>query len=342
MKKISIFQYKCMAFLLPITMFFGIGLSNIVKETAESFWLSIIIGVVFGLIIVLGVEEIFTVDNEGIICKANKWQSFIYVLISIVFIMLATAILTNLIVSIYLTEVNPFIICLPLIIMMIYGAYKGEDTTAKISVILLIYCIILSICILLTLTREIKFTNFLPLFNTKPIKIISQSFNYAICSTTPLIILGVYGINNIENYKKNSLLKSYILSSLLILLIFGLTVGVLGVNMTELYRYPEYIVLKKISLFQFINNIENFMAFFWILIYIIFILLSGSFMKNSLENLSVKKWIFPTISLLILVVLYFTFFKQINYLLFLYKYQTYILSGCLGLFILINIKNLIK
>ena len=52
MKKISVMQYKALAFLLPITMFFGVGISNISIHSKESFWLSLIIGIIVGSLIV--------------------------------------------------------------------------------------------------------------------------------------------------------------------------------------------------------------------------------------------------------------------------------------------------
>ncbi len=342
MKKISYLQYKAMSFLLPITMFFGIGLSNIVSKSEESFWLSILIGILFGTLILLIVNKIFMSNKRSILDNANKIEAIFYIFIAIIYIMLGISILNNLIVSIYLTEVNPFIISLPLILLIIYISYKGETIVARISVIILGLCLLLAFGIFLTLFSEIKLSNFMPFLNIPPLKIIGQGLRYGIISTAPLILLGCFGTDEIDNYKRYSIIKSYLVSSLFILTIFVITVGIMGVEMTKLYRYPEYIVLKRISLFKFINNIENFMTFFWILIYILFILMSGIFLKKSLQKITTKKWIFPLILTTLLFILYFTVFKQINYLLYSYKYQSHILAGCLLLFFIVNIKYIIK
>ena len=86
MKKISVMQYSAMIFLLPITMFFGVGLSNISIHSKESFWISIIIGVILGSFIVHGFSKIMEKNSNSLIENASKKKTFIYILISLVFI----------------------------------------------------------------------------------------------------------------------------------------------------------------------------------------------------------------------------------------------------------------
>ena len=72
MKKISVMQYNALIFLLPITMFFGVGLSNISIHSKESFWISLIIGIVLGSLIILGFRKIFKLDAPTA-KKINKY-----------------------------------------------------------------------------------------------------------------------------------------------------------------------------------------------------------------------------------------------------------------------------
>ena len=103
MKKISIMQYNALAFLLPITMFFGVGLSNIATSTKESFWISLIIGFILGLFIVFVFSKIMERVRKSLIDSANKKKSYFYIFLSVVFIYIGISILTNLITSIYVT-----------------------------------------------------------------------------------------------------------------------------------------------------------------------------------------------------------------------------------------------
>ena len=339
MKKISLKQFQSIIFLLTITMFFGIGLSNIVRSCKESFWISVILGILMGSIIVLMFSKIWFSSSNALFIDNNKFKNICYIIIITFYTIVCLSTLTNLIVSIYLTKLSPFIICLPLIFLMIYGS-KDKEVLGRISILLLILCLILVSIIIATVSFQIKIDNFLPLFNTKWQIILKEACNYAFYSTSPLLLLSLYSPTEVNGIKKYSIVKTYFVASILILVAFLLTVGVMGTDLVNLYRYPEYIVLKIVSVFNFINNIENITAFFWIMIYIVFSLTTALSLKVTIQNLCNKKYLFPIYLFLILILLHFTTFKRITWLLFLYKYEAYLLLGCLILFFLINIKKL--
>lgn len=338
MKKISVMQYKALAFLLPITMFFGVGISNISIHSKESFWLSLIIGIIVGSLIVGCFNKVFRKNNQSLV-ESAKIKSIFYIIMSLIFIYIGMSILINLITSIYLTEINPILLALPLFALIIYSAFKGKVVVARISVIILVFSLILALSIILSLVSSVQIKNYLPLFNISFLTIFLQGINFAIYSTAPLLLLSLYAPNEVDNIKKNSLLKTYLVSCLMVSIIFILTIGVMGIDIVSLYRYPEYIVLKKVSYFRFLNNIENFNAFFWILTYLILITLSGSVLKESLNNISKSKWFFIGIVLLIFLLIIFTTFKNITFILLLYKHESIILAGLILLFFIINAKK---
>ena len=339
MKKISILQYNAMAFLLPITMFFGIGLSNIVTISKESFWISIIIGIILGSLIILGFTKIFNKNQNDSLVNSNKLKSVGYIIISIIFIYIGISILTNFIISIYLTEINPILISLPLLLLILYATSKEKEVIARVLVIVTVLSMLFALGIILNLTPAFKITNYLPLFNVKFSSILMQGISFAIYSSSPLILMGLYAPNEVDGYKNNSLLKIYLVSCLMITIIFSLTVGVMGVNMTSLYRYPAYIVLKRISFFRFVNNLENFIAFFWILTYMSLIISSSACLKEAVKNISSKKWVYPLLILLIFSIIIMTTFLKIEFILYLYKYLVWILLLCIVVFFIINLKK---
>ena len=53
---------------------------------------------------------------------------------------------------------------------------------------------------------------------------------------------------------------SYIISILALFAIVILTLGNLGIYLASIYQYPEYIVLKRIKIFNFIDRIENILT----------------------------------------------------------------------------------
>ena len=231
MKKISLLQYYAISFLLPIAMFFGVGLSNIVTKSKESFWISIIIGVILGSLIILSFCKIFNNNKDNsLFSSSKKIKSIVYIVISLIFVYIGISILTNFIISIYLTEINPIAIAIPLLLLMLYATSKGKIVVARVSVLILALSLLFAIGIIFNLTPEFKITNYLPLFNVKFPTLLMQGVNFAIYSTSPLILLGLYAPNEIDNYKDRSLLKIYLISCLMITIIFSLTVGVMGVG----------------------------------------------------------------------------------------------------------------
>lgn len=338
MKKISVLQYKTMIFLLPITMFFGFGLSNISINAQEDYFISILIGTILGSIIVIYLEKYMNKQKDNLITKNNLFNYY-YIIISLLFIYMGISILTNFITSIYLTEINSLFIAIPLFILLIYGAFKGKIIIARISVLILIFCLLLAFSIIASLIPEVEFRNFLPIFNVSIKTILKQSFNFTCYSASPIILLGLYHPQEIDGYKPNTILKYYLLSCLMITIIFTLTIGVMGIDLVTLYRYPEYIVLKKISFFRFINNIENFNAFFWILTSLFLIIISGSNLYESLKNIKHNKYIFLGIILILFLFTIFTTFNNLSSLLFLYKYQPIFLLGIIVLFFIINFRK---
>ena len=73
--------------------------------------------------------------------------------------------------------------------------------------------------------------------------------------------------------------------------------------------------------------------------YLLLIVLSGTCLKESIENITSKKWIFILVVLLIFLLIVFTTFKNINFILLLYKYQSYLLAFLILLFFIINFKK---
>ena len=67
---------------------------------------------------------------------------------------------------------------------------------------------------------------------------------------------------------------------------FLLTYGILGANLVDIYRYPEYMTLKKIKLFNFVEKVENIVSITWIFDLFITLAVSG----NNMKELLPKKW----------------------------------------------------
>lgn len=255
------------------SMFLGIGISSLINNTHEFVFLSIIIGTIFGFILI----KIFNFNSN------NKISSC---LCSIILLVITLIINVNMVSVMYLDNVPKFILGLPIILLLIYLITKKDITTFKISSIILYINLFLVITACIFLFPHIRFNNFY-ISNVNITNIIKSSIDYSVYSITPILL--------IDNRKH--VYKSYIISTILILMITFCIYGILGCNLTSIYRYPEYIVLKKISISSSLENLENIISFHWI--FNIFILMATC--TNKLKQQINNNLIVSIILLLILV-----------------------------------------
>ena len=122
------------------------------------------------------------------------------------------------------------------------------------------------------------------------------------------------------------------LSSILVLIIFVIIIGNLGTNLAKLYRYPEYMVFKEISLLGFIENIQNILSYLWF--FCSFIL--SSMATYNIKRVSNKKILIITL-LLITFILNNVLLKNYIYFEYITKYYGIILFSILILFLISKI-----
>ena len=67
-------------------------------------------------------------------------------------------------------------------------------------------------------------------------------------------------------------------------LVMLLTMGNLGIYLSSIYQYPEYIALKNISIFGFIDRIENLVSSQWIFGLFINLTMVVYFLANTVKK----------------------------------------------------------
>ena len=318
---------------LAKALFMGIGISNVLEKAKESTIFVIILGTLFGCFLITLLNKFNYKEVKGI----RKWAMFI-----LIFILLVIGLeeLINLISSIYLIDTNKFFIALPLLLVILYLNSKDISVNFKISSILVIVCNSIYLLAVLGLIPEIKAINFFPLFNVPFSKILLISFEFALYSVTPCLLFG--GLkNNIKNINKK-IIKEYIGSNLVLSSIFLLTQGVLGIELVNLFKYPEYVTLKKINLLDFINNVENILSFCWLFMIFMYLSICSKQLYDMCENTFNKKWIYPIFLIISIYFISGNLFDNVNFLIFMYDNLWLICVGIVICYILINLKSFKK
>lgn len=281
-------------------LFMGIGLSRVISISHEYTYISIIIGTLIGLFLLY-------------LFKLEMKSSLINVIINSVIIVFSLVILINMISTMYLTKMPKLLIGLPFCLLLLYLLNKKEIVLYRLSGIMLFFNLACYIFAFFSLSRYFTLGNFY--YTGVGLKeILIAAIEFALYSVTPTFLT-----RNKET-KDISIYKMYAISSFTMGVIFMLAYGILGANVSSIVRYPEYLILKEVSLTTAIQNIENIVSFMWIIDVFMLLASCGNSIKNNVKNIRVINIILPV---LLLITTYMN--NHYQYILLLYKFAPFIL-----------------
>ena len=313
-KNINSIQYCSIIILILVASFFGISLYTCINYAGVNSWISLLTSVIIGLFIVLifnyinDFEPNKTLSNKINILYGNKIGFFVNLIIIICFFSILLNSLCNVliyIISQFLTQTPLTFIGIAFILMTTYINTKGIEVISRVSYIFLIIDFTLFLISVLGLYNNIDYSNLLPILENGFNPIFKSVFYIVIDNIIPIFIMLTIPKNRIiKNYKLNKYVYySFIFSFMIMLIVCITTIGTLGIDLAKLYKYPEYIVLKNISLFGFLNNMENILNIQWILGLFIIITMSIYAIKSNFNNEKIKNLFgfIPSIIALLLI-----------------------------------------
>jgi spore germination protein KB len=250
-----------LAYFLSKSSMFGLGYFLLCNLNDKNTYLSIILGTILGLFIIYIYSKISNYSNYNIHKYLNntfigKIFNIILLLFYIYILLITILTITTFINSFYLIKTPRIIIILSILLLSIYLSFKDNKALINLSNIFFCFSIFIVILFTILLIPYSNINELLPIFNYNNINILKGSIIYALISTVPLIIINNYNTNI------KITLKNYLVASIINLtIVIGTTLS-LG-NLLNVYRFPEYAVLKQIRILDFIENIENISAFGW-------------------------------------------------------------------------------
>ena len=294
-------------------LFMGIGLSRIISQAYEYSYISIILGTLIGLFLLY-------------LLKLEMKNSFINILLNSCIIIMSLVLLINMISTMYLTKMPKLLIGLPFVLLLLSLLNKKEIVLYRLSGIMLFFNLLCYLFAFFSLSRYFTFDNFY--YTNVSIKsVVTCALEFALYSITPTFLTRNSETKDINIY------KMYLVSCFTMGIIFMLTYGILGANVSSIVRYPEYLILKEVSLTTAIQNIENIVSYMWIIDVFILLASCGNSIKNNVKN----KWV---INIILPILLFITTYMNDHYefILVLYKFSPFILAGVLALTWLTNKK----
>ena len=250
-------------FFLTRSLFFGLGISLICKYTDKDTYIGAIIGTFLGLLIILGYRYIIQHKNGSLLETIQK-NKVIGVITRILFLLASIIILTYTLltyktfVSSFLLSTTPvYMILIPWILLLIYCAWNGLSMIHKLASCLFPISLVLSFLSIISAFGNFDFYNFLPVLTTSPSNMFMSIISFAGISALPGI-LTLHWDSGVKNYT-----KFYLLSVFMVIIAILCINGVFGEVLVNVFRFPEYMVLKQVKLFDFIEKIENILSVAW-------------------------------------------------------------------------------
>ena len=308
-------------------LFIGAAFHMMYLKVNQNAYISIILGTLLGILNIYIFNKLKNKNNNNIFFKV------LFILFNLYIILLTLTIIPLFVNYFYLVESPKWLILTPFLGVSMYIAYKGKNTLCKLSNLVFIINIFLILTTFLLLTGNFKLENILPILDTSSMNIFKTSIIYSSFSSIPIITTINYGNDSSSNY------KLYILSSFILLIISLATTLSLGPDLITTYSFPSYMVLKKINILDFIENIENFLAYIWYFNFIITLAVSSLNIKESVNN---NKFIYYIIILFIYYLsinIFGEHYSYTKYIFDIFPVVSYSFLGIIVIYILFNRKT---
>lgn len=353
-EKINSFSLSTLVIALSGAPFWGILTSYMIYKSKIATLVSMLIGFILSLILSFVFLKFFDsypnlLGSEKLKKAFGKLSYILNAMFGITAILIyifLTYRLATFLSSQYLTRTSNIYIYALIIFITTYTATKKMETLTRVSVISFFLSIIIFSFDFFALASDIKFDNFLPFITVSTKNIITSSLYFTLYFTVPVFFVMCYKKNNLVDKEK---FKKYFysmltLSFIILFIAISTTIGIYGINLTDLFDYPLYTVLKRIRIFSFLESLENVSSIIWVL----YTINAGSIMLcTTFDNLQAsynlnnkKSIILKCIIILITFIFPLIFYRKNNYI-ETYGYVKFPLIVTLILLVLIIISTIV-
>lgn len=238
-------------------------------------WISIILSSVLGIIPVCLYLYLINYNpnlnfielNEELFGKVfGKIINTILALLIIFCVMLYFNNMSNFITSQYLHKTPNLFGIIIFMIPVVYLVIQNIEVIGRVSFILFVFGIILLLLTVFGLINQVDFSNFTPILEHSWNDIFNTSLlTIPYTSLATILLLSIRKTDIVDSKKLNKrVFIAYFVSFFVIFLALFFVISVLGPDLALLYQYPEFHVLKRISVGGFIERIESTLSLRWI------------------------------------------------------------------------------
>lgn len=291
--KLNNFDIGTLNYFITRTFLTGFLFNSLLNLIKQDSWIIPLIGIVIGIIFSLLVIYIFNYMPhlnfaEKLTNLFNKKIGTMMVIIFCIFCFFTCLLtylnLNNFIHGQFLSKTPTLAISIVCIASIFYTLTKGLNTIAKTGNILFYIAMILFFISFIGLLPFMETENLKPFLNQKPLNYLEALNCFYSFNIVPMLFLTIIPRDKINNVKlKKTLIISFILSAFTMFTVMFSTLASFGYELTSLYKYPEFHVLKNISLMGLQARIESILIIQCIFDFFMFVVLTIYFIANSLK-----------------------------------------------------------
>lgn len=352
-EKINSIQLSSLFTLLILSSTIGLSSYPTIKIAGLDSYISIGLGSILGIIPLILLIYISNYEIDKPIYEKNEiifgkiFGNIInFILTAIFFVMAATVLFNscNFLISQYLSETPLIIAFIVFGLVVVYAVNKGIETISRVGSIFLVITLFFFITGIFGLIGYVKLDNIKPILEFGIKKPLWGAFINVLVSTSPIYAILVFPKNNLTDKEKLSktLIIQYIIAEIIKIAISFTSTSILGQYLLKLYQYPVYIALKRLSIFGFIDRIENFISIQWVLSNFITLAMLLYYIKANIQRKKNSKILNTLIMALVIIFSYYVFKNNTTFNYCVYKYYPIILMVLFGIIIIISISIFIK
>lgn len=269
-RKITNFEYGTLNYFITRAFLVGITFNSILGAMKRDSWIIPLISIPIAIIIIFIINKIIDYEPDLNLPQKlmklfnKKIASAILILLCIFTFSMAILnylTLNNFIQSQFLERTPLISIAIVLLMTIFYVLCKGINVISRTSIILFYINFLLFIISFSGLISSFNFSNLKPMFTSSISDYFSGITNYYTFHIAPLLLLTIIPKNKINNPKiKKTLIISTIISMITMFCVIFATLSTLGYELTSLYEYPEFHVLKQATIAGATSRIESILV----------------------------------------------------------------------------------
>lgn len=295
-KKINNFSIATLNYFVTRAFLVGMTFNALINVVKRDSWIipliSIPLDILFIFILnkIIDYEPDLNLPQKVIKLFGKTFGKVILVLICIYILskgILSYLTLNNFIQSQFLTKTPLMVIAILFMITIFYVLCKGIDVICITSTILLFINIFLFIISFTGLISSFDFSNLKPMFMSSTKDYLSGINSYFSFHIAPMFLLTMIPKNKVNKPKfRRTLIISTIISSITMFCVILATLSTLGYELTALYEYPEFLVLKQATIIGVSSRIESILVIQLIFDIFIYCTLIIYFLGNSVKEIT--------------------------------------------------------